>query len=91
MEFRILGSFGVVGTAGVLDLLGAKRRGLLACLLINAGRLMSTERLVEELWVPVAPRVRPARSRRTCVSYGSCCRVTRQNWLPVPAARCAAR
>jgi predicted ATPase/DNA-binding SARP family transcriptional activator/class 3 adenylate cyclase len=50
MEFRILGSFEVVGTAGVLDLRGAKRRGLLACLLVHAGQPLSTDRLVEELW-----------------------------------------
>jgi predicted ATPase/DNA-binding SARP family transcriptional activator len=50
MEFRILGSFEVIGTAGVLDLRGAKRRGLLACLVVHTGQPMSTDRLVEELW-----------------------------------------
>jgi predicted ATPase/DNA-binding SARP family transcriptional activator/class 3 adenylate cyclase len=50
MEFRILGSFEVVASAGVLDLRGAKRRGLLACLVVHAGQPMSTDRLVEELW-----------------------------------------
>ena len=50
MEFRILGSFEVEGEAGLIDLRGAKRRGLVACLLVNAGRPMSTDRLVEELW-----------------------------------------
>ena len=50
MEFRILGSFEVVGSAGVLDLRGVKRRGLLACLVVHAGEPMSTDRLVEELW-----------------------------------------
>jgi DNA-binding SARP family transcriptional activator len=50
MEFRILGSFEIVGTAGVLDLRGAKRRGLLACLVVHAGQPASTDRLVEELW-----------------------------------------
>jgi DNA-binding SARP family transcriptional activator len=50
MEFRILGSFEVIGTAGVLDLRGAKRRGLLACLVVHAGQPLSTDRLVEELW-----------------------------------------
>jgi DNA-binding SARP family transcriptional activator len=50
MEFRILGPFEVEGTAGLVDLRGAKRRGLLACLVIHAGRPMSTDRLVEELW-----------------------------------------
>jgi predicted ATPase/DNA-binding SARP family transcriptional activator len=50
MEFRILGSFEVVGTSGPIDLRGAKRRGLLACLVVHAGQAMGTDRLVEELW-----------------------------------------
>ena len=50
MEFRILGSFEVIGSAGLIDLRGAKRRGLLACLVVHAGQPMSTDRLVEELW-----------------------------------------
>ncbi|HSI92706.1 MAG TPA: BTAD domain-containing putative transcriptional regulator, partial [Jiangellaceae bacterium] len=50
MEFRILGPFEVVGAYGVLDVRGAKRRGLLACLVAHAGQPMSTDRLVEELW-----------------------------------------
>jgi DNA-binding SARP family transcriptional activator/class 3 adenylate cyclase len=50
MEFRILGPFEAVGTTGTLDVRGAKRRGLLACLLVHAGQPLSTDRLVEELW-----------------------------------------
>ncbi len=50
MGFRILGSSEVVGSAGVVDLRGAKRRSLLACLVVHAGQPMSTDRLVEELW-----------------------------------------
>jgi DNA-binding SARP family transcriptional activator len=50
MEFRILGPFEVVGSTGLVDLRGAKRRGLLAYLVVHAGQPMSTERLVEELW-----------------------------------------
>jgi predicted ATPase/DNA-binding SARP family transcriptional activator len=50
MEFRILGSFEVDGTAGVLEVRGAKRRRLLACLVVNAGQPMSVNRLVDELW-----------------------------------------
>jgi len=49
MEFRILGSFEVEGTDGVLEVRGAKRRGLLACLVVHAGQPMSTGQLVEEL------------------------------------------
>jgi hypothetical protein len=50
MEIRILGSFDVVGSAGVVDLRGVKRRCLLACLVVHAGQPKSTDRLVSELW-----------------------------------------
>jgi hypothetical protein len=50
MEFRSLGSFEIVGSAGALGLRGAKRRGLLACLVIHSGQPLSTDGLVEELW-----------------------------------------
>jgi predicted ATPase/DNA-binding SARP family transcriptional activator len=50
MEFQILGSFEVIGSGGVVDLRGAKRRGLLACLVVHAGQPISTDRLVDELW-----------------------------------------
>jgi predicted ATPase/DNA-binding SARP family transcriptional activator len=50
MEFRILGPFEMAGIDGIVDLRGAKRRGLLACLVVHAGQPLSTERLVEELW-----------------------------------------
>jgi predicted ATPase/DNA-binding SARP family transcriptional activator len=50
MEFRILGSFEVVGTTGPIEVRGAKRRGLFACLVVHASQPLSTDRLVEELW-----------------------------------------
>jgi predicted ATPase/DNA-binding SARP family transcriptional activator/class 3 adenylate cyclase len=50
MEFRILGSFEVVGSEGLVDLSGAKRRGVLAFLVVHAGQPVSIDRLVEELW-----------------------------------------
>jgi DNA-binding SARP family transcriptional activator/class 3 adenylate cyclase len=50
MDFRILGSFEVVGSTGLVDLRGAKRRGLLACLVVHAGHPLSADRLVDELW-----------------------------------------
>lgn len=39
-----------MGTAGCLDVRGAKRRGLLAYLVTHAGQPMSADRLVDELW-----------------------------------------
>ena len=50
MEFRILGSFEVEGAEGLIDLRGAKRRGLLAYLVIHRDQPISIDRLVEELW-----------------------------------------
>jgi predicted ATPase/DNA-binding SARP family transcriptional activator len=50
MEFRILGSFEVIGSEGPIDLRGAKRRGLLACLVVHVGDPLSVDRLVDELW-----------------------------------------
>jgi predicted ATPase/DNA-binding SARP family transcriptional activator len=67
MDFRILGSFEVVGTAGILDLRGAKRRGLVACLVVHAGQPMSTDRLVEHLWGGRGS----ARAARTVQTYVS--------------------
>ena len=50
MEFRILGSFEVIGSAGRIDVRGAERRGLLAYLVVHRGQPISIDRLVEELW-----------------------------------------
>jgi predicted ATPase/DNA-binding SARP family transcriptional activator len=50
MDIRILGMFEVVGTGGPVAVRGAKRRGLLAYFIVNAGRPLSIDLLVEELW-----------------------------------------
>jgi predicted ATPase/DNA-binding SARP family transcriptional activator len=55
MDFRILGTFEVLGTGGQLPVRGAKRRGLLACLVVHAGHALSTDLLVHELWGEQAP------------------------------------
>jgi predicted ATPase/DNA-binding SARP family transcriptional activator len=55
MDFRILGTFEVVGTTGQLRVRGAKRRGLLACLVVHAGHPLRTDLLVHELWGERAP------------------------------------
>jgi predicted ATPase/DNA-binding SARP family transcriptional activator/class 3 adenylate cyclase len=68
MEFRILGPFEVVGSTGLVNLRGTKRRGLLACLVIHAGHPVSTERLVEELWGHAGSDGAAARTVQTYVS-----------------------
>ena len=51
LDFRILGPFEVCGEDGVaLALGGRKRRGLLALLLLNRNELVTSERLLEEVW-----------------------------------------
>ena len=67
MDFRILGRLEVVGTAGALDLRGAKRRGLVALLTVHAGEHLSLDRIVDDLWGPEAPPGAP----RTVQTYVS--------------------
>jgi predicted ATPase/class 3 adenylate cyclase len=50
VEFRILGPLEVIGPDGPLELRGAKRRSLVALLLVHAGQWLSTDRIVEALW-----------------------------------------
>lgn len=50
MEFRILGPLEVVEDGETLDLGPRKQRSLLALLLIHANRVVSTDRILEELW-----------------------------------------
>jgi YVTN family beta-propeller protein len=50
MEFRILGPLEVRDGERTVELGAAKQRALLGVLLLNANELVSTSRLVEELW-----------------------------------------
>jgi DNA-binding SARP family transcriptional activator len=57
LDFRILGPLEVLdrGTTP-LALGGQKQRALLALLLLNAGKVVSTDRLIDELWAGEPPR-----------------------------------
>jgi DNA-binding SARP family transcriptional activator/class 3 adenylate cyclase len=55
-EFRILGPLEVVGPKGPLALGGQRPRALLALLLIHAGEVLSSDRIVEELWGEQRPK-----------------------------------
>ena len=55
MEFRILGPLEVRANDRVLPVPGAKQRAILAILLLNANRVVSSDRLVEELWAGEPP------------------------------------
>jgi len=50
IDFRILGPLEVVGDEGLLEVGGRRERSLLAFLLLRAGEVVSTERLVDQLW-----------------------------------------
>lgn len=55
MEFRLLGPFEATSGGEVVDVGGRQRRTLLCVLLVHGGEPMSTDRLVEELWVDHPP------------------------------------
>ena len=55
-EFRILGPLEVTGDDGSLRLGGAKQRALLVLLALNAGRVVPTDTLVDQLWGEDPPR-----------------------------------
>lgn len=50
MEYRVLGSLEVVEDGETVDVGPRKQRSLLALLLINANRVVSTDRILEDLW-----------------------------------------
>lgn len=56
MEFRILGPLEVIDGDRRISLPRGRGRALLAVLLLNAGEVVSTERLIDELWGPSPPR-----------------------------------
>ena len=56
MEFRILGSLEVVARGRALKLGGSRQRTLLALLLTRANEVVSTDRLIDELWGARPPR-----------------------------------
>ena len=56
IEFRILGPLEVVQDGGPLALGGQKLRALLGLLLMRAGEVVATERLVDQLWGERPPK-----------------------------------
>jgi DNA-binding SARP family transcriptional activator/Fe2+ transport system protein FeoA len=59
VEFRILGPLEVIADGEPLDLGGRKQRAVLAMLLIEANRVVSTDRLIEALWDEAPPETAP--------------------------------
>ena len=58
-EFRILGPLEVSDETGPLLLGGLKQRAVLALLLLDAGRVVSVDRLIDALWGEQPPRTAP--------------------------------
>jgi DNA-binding SARP family transcriptional activator len=75
VEFRILGPLEVVGEAGPIDVGGRKPRGLLALLLVHANRVVSADRLIDDLW-DGAPPSSAVTTLQTYVSQLRKCGVT---------------
>ena len=55
LEFRLLGELEVLAGGRPVELGGAKQRALLALLLLERGRAVSTDRLIEAIWSGRAP------------------------------------
>src|SRR6476620_7544632 len=60
LEFRILGPFEVSNETGPVALGGPKQRGLLAILVLDVGRVVPTDRLIDLLWGEEAPKTATA-------------------------------
>ena len=56
LEFRILGPLEVSDETGPLLLGGQKQRAVLALLLLEPGRIVSVDRLIDALWGEQPPR-----------------------------------
>src|SRR5262245_6757968 len=59
MQFRVLGPLEVVHYGRVLDIGAGKRRALLAVLLLHANEIVSSDRLIDELWGGDSPTTAP--------------------------------
>jgi YVTN family beta-propeller protein len=55
MEFRILGPVEVRDDGRIVRLGGGKQRAVLALLLLNANRVVASERMIEQLWGELPP------------------------------------
>jgi predicted ATPase/DNA-binding SARP family transcriptional activator len=67
MEFRVLGPLEIVAGSRRLHVSGNRERALLAILLIHAGEVVSTGRLIEELWGGAIP-ANPSNALQVVVS-----------------------
>jgi DNA-binding SARP family transcriptional activator len=59
MDYRILGPLEVVDQSRPLSLGGSRQRALLALLLLHPNEVVSTDRLLDELWREQPPESGP--------------------------------
>jgi class 3 adenylate cyclase len=88
LEFRILGPLQVIRAGEDVPLGTRKQRTVLALLLLEAGRVVPTGRLSEELWQGRPPHSAAVTLRSYVSRLRSCCAPTRM-LLPVVAATCS--
>jgi DNA-binding SARP family transcriptional activator len=60
MEFRVLGSLEIWDDDSQIEIPGAKRRAVLALLVLHANEVVGKDRLIDELWGEKAPRTAAA-------------------------------
>ena len=89
LRFHLLGPLEARRDGAVLDLGPRKQRAVLALLLLNANRVVPTERLIDDLWGESPPRPPAPRSRST--SPGSARRLGRRSRAADGLARLRAR
>jgi len=68
MEFRLLGPLEALSDGHPLALGGQKQRGVLALLLLHANEVVSTDRLIDEVWGARPPNTVDA-SLQNCISH----------------------
>jgi len=56
LDLRVLGPLEAHGVTGPIPLGGQKQRALLSLLILNAGRVVATDRLLDELWGEDPPK-----------------------------------
>jgi len=56
IEFRVLGPLEILDEAGPVAIAGRKQRMVLAMLLLEAGRVVSSDRLIDAIWGDEPPR-----------------------------------
>lgn len=72
VEFAVLGDVRVQVDGRDLDIGHARRRAVLAILLVEAGRIVTADQLVDRVWGEHPPYEPGTRSTATCLGSGPC-------------------